>query len=65
MTLKPIIMDLKAKIEELQLEFIKKHQEKEDAHNAMKEIKRKIAKYETVLKHAEEIESLPEEREKV
>lgn len=58
-------MDLKAKIDELWINYSRLETEKEAIHNMMKNIKRKIAKYETVLKHAEEIESLPEEKEKV
>lgn len=65
MNLTPIIMDLKAKIDELWINYSRLEAEKEAIHNMMKNIKRKIAKYETVLKHAEEIESLPEEKEKV
>lgn len=50
-------MDLKAKIDELHLELANKAIEKEKLHLQMKAIKKKIQKYETVLKHANEIES--------
>ena len=58
-------MDLRAKIDDLHLHLAAKTIEKEKIHLEMKEIRKKISKYETVLKHAEEIESLPEEKEKV
>lgn len=51
-------MDLKAKIDELHMELANKAIEKERLHLQMKEIKRRISKYETVLKHAEEIEAV-------
>ena len=57
-----IQMDLKAKIEELHISLGNKAIEKEKLHLEMKEIKKKISKYETVLKHAQEIESLGEEK---
>jgi chromosome segregation ATPase len=62
LNLTPIIMDLKAKIYELHKELANKAIEKERLHLQMKEIKKKISKYETVLKHAEEIESVEEKQ---
>lgn len=60
-----VIMDILKKIDELR----KLHDDKGDSvailKQEMKEIRKKISKYETILKHAEEIESLPEEKEKV
>ena len=55
-------MDLKAKIEQLQSQLNDLGEQKERIHEEMKEVRKKISKYETVLKHAEEIESLEEEK---
>lgn len=55
-------MDLKAKIEGLQDDYNAHEREKKRIHEEMKEIKKKISKYETVLKHAEEIESVEEKQ---
>jgi hypothetical protein len=55
-------MDLKAKIDELQHLYDGLEKVKQTTHEQMKEIKKKISKYETVLKHAEEIESVEEKQ---
>lgn len=50
-------MDLKAKIKELNDLHEQKALQKLALHEEMKELRRKIAKYENVLKAAEEIEA--------
>ena len=51
-------MDLVKKIEDLQSHLIDLETHKKKIHEEMKETKRRISKYETVLKHAEEIEAV-------
>ena len=58
-------MDLRAKIDELWKEHEAKAAQRKSLNDEMVEIRKKINKYKTVLRHAEEIESLPEEKEKV
>lgn len=53
-------MDLKAKIEELSTLYNEKALSIALLKDEVKEIKKKISKYETVLKHANEIEAVEE-----
>lgn len=55
-------MNLTEKIESLKNHLSELEGDKKRIHEEMKEIKKKISKYETVLKHAEEIESVEEKQ---
>lgn len=58
-------MDLTQKIEQLTKEYEAQQAVKDAAHARMKEIKKRISQYQTVLKHAQEIEEPKEEKQPV